>query len=144
MVMPKKFSIIKPSADTPFHIDFAWWKENDNNWRIFLLDYLCPEHQKLFENTTDEELIDWVDPMTAEIRRTDGIQHVLMSHCAQQPGFVTINTAMVDAVFRIFLSNGNTPLTPAQLSEMVAQPASKILQTFGGFRIYKGIRPYIN
>jgi hypothetical protein len=29
-------SLIKPNLNTPFHIDFSWWKENDNNWRIFL------------------------------------------------------------------------------------------------------------
>lgn len=143
MVEAKKYSIIKPTIDTPFHIDFEWWKSNDNNWRVFLLDYLCQEHQKVFENSDDDILIDWVDPETAEIHKVDGLQNILMSHCARQPGFVTINTAIVDAVFRIFLSNGNTPLSPAQLSLLVEQPAQKILQTFGGFQIYKGIRPYI-
>lgn len=144
MVAPKRFSIIKPTIETPFHIDFAWWKENDNNWRVFLLDYLCSEHQKVFENSSDDQLIDWVDPETAEIHRMDGLQHVLMSHCAKQPGFVTINTALVDAVFRTFLSSGNTPLTPNQLAGLVEQPSMKILQTLGGSRVYKGIRPIIS
>lgn len=144
MVAPKRFSIIKPTLETPFHIDFAWWKENDNNWRVFLLDYLCTEHQKVFENSLDDQLIDWVDPETAEIHRMDGLQHILMSHCAKQPGFVTINTALVDAVFRTFLSSGNTPLTPNQLAALVEQPSMKILQTLGGSRVYKGIRPFIS
>ena len=36
----KKFSLVKPSIETPFHIDFEWWKETDSNWRVFLFDFL--------------------------------------------------------------------------------------------------------
>ncbi len=142
MSEPKKFSIIKPTLDSPFQIDFDWWKTNENDWRVFLIDYLCPVHKELFQNADTEKLIDWVDKDTGEVHSLDGIQHTLIAHCAKEPGFVSINTALVDAVFRTFLANENIPLTPNELSILIQQPASKILLTFSGIQVYKGIRPY--
>ena len=142
MSEPKKFSIIKPTLDSPFQIDFDWWKTNENDWRVFLIDYLCPEHKELFQNADTEKLIDWVDKDTGEVHSLDGIQHTLIAHCAKEPGFVSINTALVDAVFRTFLANENKPLTPNELSILIQQPASTILLTFSGIQGYKGIRPY--
>lgn len=134
------FSLIKPTLDTPFHIDFEWWKTHDNNWRVFLYSCLCPDHQKLFENQSEEGMIDWVDPETAEVRLVDGLQSTLMSHCVKEPGFVTANTAMVDAIFRVFLSNGNQPLNVQELSEKIGKSADTILRTIAGVQVYKGIR----
>ncbi len=137
----KTFSLIKPTLETPFHIDFDWWKQHDGNWRVFLLNCLCPEHQEVYKDQAQDGIIDWVDPETAEIRRVDGLQSTLMSHCAKEPGFVTTNTAMVDAIFRVFLSNGNTPMTVVQLSDKIGKPADTILKTISGLQVYKGIRP---
>jgi hypothetical protein len=137
----KHFSLIKPTLDTPFHIDFDWWKGHDNNWRVFLFNCLCPEHQKMFENQTEGGMIDWIDPETAEIRQVDGLQSTLMSHCVKEPGFVTANTAMVDAIFRMFLTNGNQPLNSQELSEKIGKSAETILRTIAGVQVYKGIRP---
>ena len=137
----KHFSVIKPTIDTPYHIDFDWWKEHDNNWHVFLFSCLCPEHQALFQNQSSDTLIDWIDPNSAEIRQVDGIQTTLMSHCVKEPGFLTANTAMIDAIFRVFLSNGNNPMSPLELSDKIGKSADTILRTISGFQIYKGIRP---
>ncbi len=138
---PKPFSLIKPTLETPFHIDFDWFKEHDGNWRVFLLNCLCPEHQEIYKNQSEDGMIDWIDPETAEVKRVDGLQSTLMSHCAKEPGFVTTNTAMVDAIFRVFLSNGNHPMTPVELSDKIGKPADTILKTISGLQVYKGIRP---
>jgi hypothetical protein len=137
----KRFSLVKPTLNTPFQIDFDWWKDHDNNWRIFLQGYLCAEHQSAFASADAQTWIDWVDPETAEVRTVDGLQHVLMSHCARQEAFVTSNTTLVDAVFRVLLAHGNEPLTPIQLGEIINRPPETILRTFSGMQVYKGIRP---
>lgn len=139
---PRRFSLIKPSLDTPFHIDIDWWKQYDNNWRVFLHDCLCSEHQTMFGNLEDDRWVDWVDPETAEIKRVDGLQHVLMTHCAKQENFITANTTLVDAVFRVFLSNGNEPLSISEIAAKIKRPAETILRTISGPQIYKGLRPY--
>lgn len=140
----KRFSLVKPTIDTPFHIDFDWWKDTDHNWRVYLLSYLCPEHQTAFSNTQEDIYIDWVDANTAEVRTVDGLQHVLIHHCAQAPDFVTTNTTMVDAVFRVLLAHGNEPMTPNQLGGEINRPADTILRTLSGPRVYKGLRPMHN
>lgn len=137
----KKFSLVKPTIDTPFHIDFEWWKQHDGNWRIYLHSCLCPEHQTLFENIEEGTSIDWVDPVTAEIKVVDGLQDTLMSHCARQEDFLTNHTTLVDAVFRTFVSCGNSPMSPSDLSEHIGKPADTILRTIGGIQVYKGLRP---
>lgn len=142
MIEGKKFSLVKPTTDTPFHIDFDWWKQNDNNWRVYLHSCLCTEHQAAFSEYEETEYIDWVDPETAEVQSVDGLQNILITHCAKQPEFLTSNTSMVDAVFRVFLADGNVPLTPNQLSSKTGKQSDTILRTLAGPVVYKGLRPF--
>lgn len=141
MVEVKRFSLVKPTIQTRYHIDFNWWAQNDRNWRIDLHGFLCEEHQRAFSDARGEELVDWVDPETAEVQQVDGLQHVLISHCAKEPGFITEQTSLVEAVFRLFLANGNTPMTPVELAEQLNRPPETILRTLSGTRVYKGLRP---
>jgi hypothetical protein len=141
VVEAKRFSLVKPTLETRFHIDFGWWSQNDRNWRIDLQGFLCPDHQEAFSDSASEELVDWVDPDTAEVQQVDGLQHVLISHCAREPGFITEQTSLVEGVFRLFLANGNTPLTPVELAEHLSRPPETILRTLSGMRVYKGLRP---
>ena len=137
----KRYSLIKPTLQTPFHIDFDWWKQHDSNWRVYLQSYLCDECSETYKDYDEENLVDWVDPGTGEVKRVDGLLHTLISHCANQPGFITDHTTMVDSVFRYFIANGNKSLTPVELSEGIGKPAKTILRTFTGSKVFKGIRP---
>ncbi len=144
--MPEKkhFSLVKPGLETPFHIDFEWWKSHDSNWRVFLHSCLCPDHQKAFSETDEDSWIDWVDPQTGGVQQIDGLQNILISHCAKQEGFITQNTTMVDAVFRSLLASGNASLNALELSEIIQKPANTILRTLTAGTVYRGVRPYQN
>jgi hypothetical protein len=137
-------SLLKPNAKTPFHIDFDWWKQNEGDWHIFLRSFLCAEHQEAFANVEEGELIDWIDPQTAEVKPVDGVQHALITHCAQLPDFVNQRTAVVEAIFRIFLANGNIPMSAEDLSLKLGKPAETILRTIAGVRVYRGLRPILS
>jgi hypothetical protein len=137
----KRISLVKPTAQTKFHIDFDWWSQNDRNWRVYLQTLLCSQHQEAFAILQDTQMVDWVDPDTAEIQRVDGIQHILISHCAKEPSFINEHTALVDAVFRLFLANGNTPLAVSDMSSRLGRPPEIILRTLTGGRVYRGLRP---
>ena len=136
--------IIKPTVTTPFHIDFDWWQKNERDWHVYLRSFLCSEHQEAFASIEEGQMIDWVDPSTAEVKAVDGVQNALMMHCAKQPGFLTEQTALVDAVFRLLLTNGNIPMSSDELGKRLNRPAITILRTLGGARLYKGIRPFSN
>jgi hypothetical protein len=140
----KRLSLVKPTLDTPFHIDFNWWSQNDREWRVHLLGLLTPEEQELFANIIDgDDLVDWVDPDTAEVHQVDGLQHVLITHTAQKEGFLEEHTALTEAIFRMLLKNGNTPMTVVEIAEQVGRDPKHILRTLSGVRVYRGIRPII-
>jgi len=137
--------LIKPTLKTKFHIDFDWWERESREFRVYLTSHLCAEHQASLETQTDTDVVDVVDPETAEVRREDGIQHMLRTHCSTLPEFITSHTSLVDAVFRVFIANGNQPLSPEELADRIGRPgpgmANTILRTLSGARVYKGLRP---
>jgi hypothetical protein len=141
LVEVKRISLVKPTVETPFHIDFDWWRQNDRDWRVYLKSFLCPNHQQAFAEMDSAGQVDWVDSQTAEVQRVDGLQHVLITHCAKQPSFISSQTSLVDSVFRLFLSNGNLPLTPMELAIQLNRDSTTILKTLSGARVYKGLRP---
>lgn len=134
-------SLVKPTLQTHYHIDFNWWQANDRDWRVYLQSFLCKEHQTLFANLSVATMVDWIDPETAEVQKVDGLQHVLISHCTRQPEFLLQQNTLVDSAFRLFLANGNTPLTPLELAAQLGRDANLILRTLSGLRVYKGLRP---
>lgn len=137
----KRISLVKPTVSTPFHIDFDWWQKSERDWHVYLRSLLCPEHQEAFANMEEGQMIDWVDPQTAEVKPVEGVQNTLMSHCVKQPDFLTDQTALVEAVFRLFLTNGNIPMSSEELGSRLNRPPVTILRTLAGARVYKGIRP---
>jgi len=140
VVEVKRYSLVKPTLNTPFHIDFDWWSQNDQEWRVHLRSCLPREYQQAFaEAETDE--VDWVDPETAEVQKVDGLQHTLINYAATHNDFITSQTSLIESVFRILLSNGNTPLTALELGDRLKRPPMTILRTISGVRVYKGIRP---
>jgi hypothetical protein len=143
MTTPPRFSLVKPTVQTPFHIDFSWWRDHDSNWRVYLLSCLCEEHQSTYQTLESDTWIDWIDAETAEVQTLDGLQHILVTHCARQTEFVTNFTTVVDGAFRVLLATGNTPMTPIELAEKLDRPADTILRTLAGPQVYKGIRPII-
>jgi hypothetical protein len=139
----KRSSRVRPTTQTHFHIDFNWWQERDRDWRVFLQSLLCQEHQQAFAELPEDHLVDFVDPVNAEVKRVDGLQHVLITHCAKQNGFISPHTTLVDAIFRTFLASGNMPMTPMELSQQSGRSADLILRVMTGERIYRGLRPVI-
>ena len=132
---------VKPTLDTKFHIDFDWWQQKKQNLRVHLYSQLCPECQEKYADSPPEEM-DWISLDTGEVKRVDILWNVIRTHCSQQPDYITDHTPLTTAVFRIFLANDNTPLTPNGLHQVLGRKSpGLILRTIGGRQIYMGIRP---
>ena len=106
-----------------------------------IFSVFCAQSIKAFSGVRDDDEIDWVDPDTAEVQKVDGLQHILITHCAKEPRFIEDRTSLVESAFRLFLSNGNIPLTPVELADQLGRSPTVILQTLSGHRVYKGLRP---
>lgn len=134
---------VKPTLDTKFHIDYEWWDREGRELRVYLLSHLPADQRQFFSEHRDTEEVDWVDPVTAEVHQVDALQRALQE-AARQPDFISPQISLVDAVFRVFLANNNTPLTPVELSQQLQRPPMTILRTFAGTTVYKGIRPVVD
>ncbi len=143
-MVEKRLSLVKPTLETPFHIDFDWWSQHDRDWRIHLRSLLSPEDLERFADIIDGDvLLDWVDPDSAEVHQVDGLQHVVITHTAQKEDFLKEHTAIVEAIFRILLKNGNSPMTASEFGGLLERDPKPILRTLSGARVYRGIRPIL-
>lgn len=141
----KRPSLVKPTLDTHYRIDFEWWSANDREWRVYLRSLLTAEEQAQFAEIIDgDDLVDSVDAETGEVRPVDGLQHILITHTAQQEGFLDSHTALVEAIFRLFLKHGNRPMSVNEIAEHLQRPALTILKTLSGARVYRGMRPTLD
>lgn len=134
---------IKPTLDTRFHIDYDWWERDGGDLRIYLISHLGQDQREFFSDNRNIEEMDWVDPVTAEVTRVDALKRALLE-ATQKPDFITHRTSLVDAVFRVFLANNNTPLTPVELGERIGRDPRTILRTLSGTTVYKGLRPVVD
>jgi hypothetical protein len=133
-------ALAKATQDTKFHIDYDWW-DNPTQLRLYLLSHIQDDEERARLSQSEEgHIVDYVHPETGEVFRADEL-NLALRRAAQQPDFINPQTTMVDNIFRVFLKNGNKPLTPRELETIVGKPASVILKTIGGTRVYKGIRP---
>ena len=138
-------SIAKPTLDTPFHIDFNWWQQHDREWRVHLRSLLSDEDRETYKEIIDgDKMLDYVDVDTGEVHVVDGLQHVLITKTAQEEGFLDPRTALIEAVFRLFLKNGNLPMTVTEIGAQLERNPKPILRTLAGPRVYRGIRPILN
>lgn len=138
-----RFRLVKPTLQTPFHIDFEWWKQNDRSWRVYLKSYLSEELQESLRTAGEDQLIDIIDPDTAEVHQVEALQHLLITHYANRDDFITESTTIAESIFRLLLANGNAPLTAVELGEKLGRDPKMVLQMLSGPRVYKGIRPML-
>lgn len=144
MAIPGKPStLIKPTLDTKFNVDYSWWDRNSEDLRTYLLSHVLPEQRERISQSEEHRVVDFIDPNTGEVTQLDELQ-LAIRLAAQNPNFINPQTSLVDSVFRVFLANGNTPLSPRELADRIGKDAATIVKTIGGIRIYKGIKPHLD
>jgi len=132
----------RPTVETKFQIDFDWWEKSGKNFRLYLRDQLCDECRERFADHSNTENVDWVDPDTGEVHRTDALRECLRTRCANDPEFINERLPIASACFRIFLANNNAPMSPQELSQLILwRSPQEILRTLGGHQVYLGLRP---
>ncbi len=140
MQSAKPSAIVKPTLETRYHIDYSWFERSGEDLRTYLLSHLSPDQRERLSQTTETREVDYIDPETGEVSKLDELQLAIRS-ASLDSDFINPHTAVVDSIFRVFLANGNKPVNSQQISEYIGRPASLVLKTLSGGRVYKGIRP---
>lgn len=133
---------VKPTLETKFHIDFNWWQKKGQNLRAQLQSQACEAALEQFADYEPEQSFDWIDPDTGEVFQVNLLWYLVHKHCREQPDFINQLTPLTTAIFRLFIANNNTPLTPVEIYQQIEKKSPEvILRTIGARRIYQGIRP---
>jgi hypothetical protein len=131
----------RPTENTKFHIDYAWFEENGQDVRVLIYKCLNPDQQDRVGAPGQSEMYDYVDDQTGEVQQVDQALHLIRTENAQDPNFITPRTPVFEAAFRIFLMNNNQPLTPVDMAGLMRRKPSEVLAQLSGRSIYNGIRP---
>lgn len=135
-------SLVKPTAETRFQIDYTWWERSGHELKLYLAEHLCDYHREMYPQLADDDnIVDWIDPVTGRVFSLDRLTYTLLHHCRTEADYVSERISLVDAVFRTLIAAGNRPMTPTELAKRTGRSAETILRTLSGRTVYKGIRP---
>jgi hypothetical protein len=84
-----------------------WFELNGRSFQAFVKGYLC--------STCAKRLTEKKQPTMKNVLAA------IQSCCSQAPEFFTEKLPVLETTFRLFLRNGNTPLTITQLSSELAK-----------------------
>jgi len=133
---------LRLTVDTKFHIDFSWWEKQNKNIHVFMRDLLCAECRKTVGAASDNQIVDVVDPQTAEVTRVNALWEAIRVCCSLKPDYITADTPLLDGIFRTFLANGNKPLSVLELhARLDKKPPEVILRMLTKGQVYLGIKP---
>ncbi|NPA91932.1 MAG: hypothetical protein GXO55_10910 [Chloroflexi bacterium] len=129
------------TPDTKFRIDMGWW-EREGNYRLFLWEQLCPECKEQIPTHVGTQEVDWIDPVTAEVKKTDAIIQCLESICAQKPDYLHASLPLATAIFRVLVLHKNQPMSARELREYIPwYTEEQILAALKAAQRYLGIFP---
>lgn len=135
----KAVNLRRVTPETKFYIDYSWWEASDLDLKTYLLTRLSFSSDMAAE--INAERVDLVDSRTGEVRQVDSFQYLVQSYFGRQGDDFAGQGSIVDGVFSVLLANGNEPMTAAEIAERVQKPTDLVIRTFGGAKIYHGIRP---
>ena len=105
--MAKEKTTAEPTI-TRWAIALDWFHENNRSISAIIKDYLCPRCAKQLSAEGKEA-------------STESLMSAIQGCCSQSPGFINDRLPILGGVFRLFLSNGNSPLAVDELGEQLSQ-----------------------
>lgn len=98
------------TADLPVKARWAiipeWFPLNNRSLTAILQQHLCHECSRKFQTE-------------GKGSTPESLMAAINSCCSHFPGFINENLPVLEGVFRLFLTNGNTPVTIEELSEQI-------------------------
>jgi len=91
-------------AQCSYSIDLNWHQEQGHSFALLATSRLCPSSQKKKIPKSETALL-----------------NALKQCCSKWEGFFNPNAPLLELIFRLFLTNGNNPLTLAQIQDSLEQ-----------------------
>jgi hypothetical protein len=133
--------IYRPNENTRFHVDYAWFETQGVDVNVLIRKVLTPEQQERLDENAESVVFDYIDETTAMVHAENQVVHTIRTESAKDPAFISARTPVWEGAFRIFLLNGNQPLTALELSQLLKRKPTEIVNQLGGRVIYNGVRP---
>jgi hypothetical protein len=95
-------------AEPRYFIALNWYEENERSFTLLVQGRLCPSCCERYATEVGVEVF------TA-----------FRDCCSKREGFFSPNLPLLELIFRLFLANGNQPLTLQQISEQLKQWLSR-------------------
>ncbi len=99
---------VTTQSETQWAIDLNWLKTNGRSFSILARDTLCAKCRKKLKADTIEA-------------KASDLLKAIQNCCSKSPDFITPSLPFQESIFRIFLANGNKPLTLGELGEQLSQ-----------------------
>ena len=96
-----------PSA-VQWFIDLQWLKTNKRSFSTLAGDKLCPKCRKKLKADM------------GEVKPADLLK-AIQSCCSKNADFITPGLPFQESIFRVFLANGNKPMTLTELGKQLVQ-----------------------
>jgi hypothetical protein len=95
-------------SEARWFIDLNWLKTNKRSFSTLAGDKLCAKCRKKLKADT------------GEVKPADLLK-AIQSCCSKNNDFITPGLPFQESIFRVFLANGNKPMTLVELSEQLVQ-----------------------
>jgi hypothetical protein len=109
---------------TRYHISLEWWQRRGRNLRLYLADMLGDVDDS---EVPADELLDHIDPDTAEVRRLDPLWVRVLLERTRRPDYITASTPMAHAVLRALIETANEPMTVVEMQRRIGRGTPETL-----------------
>ncbi len=116
----------EPREKPKFFIDMRWYDEHDRSFRAMAQARFCSSCQGKI-GTETQERVPTLNPQTGRVvYENRNVPYgsnplpVIRSCCSKARGYITPDTPVLEAVFRVFLANANQPTDLDGIREQLA------------------------
>ena len=108
-----------------FFIDIGWYEQHGRSFKAMAQGRFCPACQAK-AGTVSQERVPVVDKKSnrvvyevQDVGYGDQPMKVIREHCAKERNYITPDTPVIEAIFRVFLATGNQPAAVERLREQL-------------------------
>lgn len=108
-----------------YYVDEKWYTAHNKSFRAVAQTRMCPSCRRKLGTEVQERVptVDARGRVVYEMRSVPFASNPLSEirkHCSKESGYLTAETPVLEALFRVFLANGNQPIDVDAIREQLA------------------------